>query len=459
MLRKSDNESYDTAIEASDWRYSASICGLIRYFRFHDMQYRIDEDTLYFNSEDIIEEKYLDYVEYSYADNMPHKNLESRLSSEEFTSDDIKDINDILKANSIMKKLFKGIKFDGENKEEILKIAQEHRYEIIKETYRNKLNLYRNYCNENLLFSEEKTSSRVVGYYIDMGKKSRSVSYNFDTSKLSLTDSRYFDFIPFAFCGNREMFFINDNSSLDMLISTNLTLESKLKKPNEEGNKQSSRSIFFNSIIESTDFIDYDVEVITKNIDNGFFETLFIRKDSIEIFNKLKDSIDYKALDSSCKINENYYISAMNEAIDAILNQYYLDRTIELFIKNKRSYVATQLIKINSLIKKGGENMNQAMNSAYMCAKDVTQKLIQKKAENKIDSYKQKLLSSVIFKDKERTCHILLQLSNYSNVYFGFANDIFEDFDGNKDALYTFINALGRNVIQNNDNGGDNNEE
>ena len=61
--------------------------------------------------------------------------------------------------------------------------------------------------------------------------------------------------------------------------------------------------------------------------------------------------------------------------------------------------------------------MNKKMKSAYACAKEVTQKL----AENKIDSYRQKLISSVIFKDTERTCHILLQLSNYTNVNFDFA--------------------------------------
>lgn len=455
MIRKSDNESYDTAIEASDWRYSASICGLIKYFRFHDINYDTDEDTLYFNSKDIVEEKYLDYVEDLYKDSMPHKNLEAKLSIEEFSEDDIKDINEVLKINTIMKKLFKGIKFNGQNKEDILKVAKEHRYEIIKETYRNKLNLYRNYCNLNLLFSEEKSSSRVLGYYIDMGKKSKSVSYNFDTNKLTLTDSRYFDFIPFAFCGNREMFFINDNSSLEMLMSTNLTLKSKFEITNKEGNNQSSRIIFFNNIIESADFIDYDVEVITKNIDNGFFETLYIRKDSINIFNKLKESIDYKALDSSCKINDNYYINAMNEAIDAILNQCCLDRTIELFIKEKRSYVAQQLIKVNSLIKKGGENMNKAMKIAYMSAKEVTNNL----PENKVDSYKQKLLSSVIFKDNDRACQVLLQLGNYANVNLDFAYDIFEDFDSNKDVLYTFINALGRSAAPKNNNGGDNNEK
>lgn len=453
MLRESDNASYDTAIEASDWRYSACIYGLIKYFRFHDINYAVDEDTLYFNSKDIVEEKYLDFVEDFYKDNMPHINLESKLELQEFSADDIKEVNDILKSNSIMKKLFKDNKFDGCNKEEILKIAQEHRYEIIKETYRNKLNLYRNYCNENLLFSEEKQSSRVLGYYIDMGKKGKSVAYNFDVNKLNLTDSRYFDFIPFAFSGSREMFFINDNSNLNILISTNNTLQNRYSTLGEQEEKKSSRSIFFNNIIESADFINYDVEVIKKSMNNGFYETLYIRKDSIDILKKLKDFIDYEALDRSCKINDNYYVNAMKEAIDAILNQCNLDRTIELFIKEKKNYVVAQLIKINSLIKKGGEDMNKKMKSAYACAKEVTQKL----AENKIDSYRQKLISSVIFKDTERTCHILLQLSNYTNVNFDFAYDIFENFDDNKDVIYTFINALGRNTKTN--NGGDNNEK
>ena len=184
----------------------------------------------------------------------------------------------------------------------------------------------------------------MLGYYIDMGKKGKSVAYNFDVNKLNLTDSRYFDFIPFAFSGSREMFFINDNSNLNILISTNNTLQNRYLNLGEQEEKKSSRSIFFNNIIESADFINYDVEVIKKSMNNGFYETLYIRKDSIDILKKLKDFIDYEALDRSCKINDNYYVNAMNEAIDAILNQCNLDRTIELFIKEKKNYVVAQLI-------------------------------------------------------------------------------------------------------------------
>lgn len=74
------------------------------------------------------------------------------------------------------------------------------------------------------------------------------------------------------------------------------------------------------------------------------------------------------------------------------------------------------------------------------CANEVRKKI----PENKLESYRQKLTSSIIFKDYDRVCQILLQLSSYSDVYFSFADELFMDFEQNKDIAYTFINALGK---------------
>ena len=82
--------------------------------------------------------------------------------------------------------------------------------------------------------------------------------------------------------------------------------------------------------------------------------------------------------------------------------------------------------------------MKQSMKGAYACAKKVAADL----PENKRVSYRQKLTSAVIFKDYDRCCQILLQLSNYTNIAFDFVYDLFEDFEKNKDIVYTFINAL-----------------
>ena len=86
--------------------------------------------------------------------------------------------------------------------------------------------------------------------------------------------------------------------------------------------------------------------------------------------------------------------------------------------------------------------MNKSMKSAYACAKAVVEVLVKNKQENKLASYRQKLISAVVFKDYDRYCKVLLQLSNYTGVTFDFAYNLFEDFEENKDVAYSFINAL-----------------
>ena len=96
--------------------------------------------------------------------------------------------------------------------------------------------------------------------------------------------------------------------------------------------------------------------------------------------------------------------------------------------------------------------MNQKMIGAFAAAKSVNKAL----ETNKINSYKQKLISSITFKNYDRFCEILLQLSSYSGIVFNFSYDLFDDFEENKNLAYTFINALGNN--ESNKEGGENNE-
>jgi len=89
--------------------------------------------------------------------------------------------------------------------------------------------------------------------------------------------------------------------------------------------------------------------------------------------------------------------------------------------------------------------MKDTLKGVYKNAKQVSEVL----DKNKLDSYKQKLTSSIIFKDYDRVCQILLQLSNYSGVEFNFVYDLFDDFEENKDLVYTFINALSKKIENN----------
>lgn len=442
------NNNYDTMLEASDWRFSAAIVGLMQYLDYHDLNYKIEEDSIYYNSEDINEEKYLEFVEYKYGEELHHKVIENIISNDEISEEQVKIVNEKLSANTIMKKKFNKIKFDGTNREEILSVINENRNEIIRETFRSKSNMYANYANTNQLFNDSQDYCRLLGYCIDVGKKGKSTGFNFSTSNFVGQDERELDFIPFAFEGNREAFFINDNYTIKRLKISNETLRRKIKSDIDESNKgKDIRKIFFKGIIESTDFIDRDVEVIFKDRDKGYFETLYIRKESVDILKKFKDEkIEYSAFCFFHKVTENYRINVQKKVIEAILNNLLLDEVIELFLKEKgRDYLVNQLIKINLLIRRES-NMKDKLKGAFACAKQVANVI----ENNKIESYRQKLTSSIIFKDYDRVCQILLQLSNYSGVEFGFVYDLFDDFENNKDLAYTFINALSKNADKNN---------
>ena len=440
MIETVLEENFDLKIEPSDWRFSSVISGLIEYFKFYSIDYKLDEEALYFNSEEFTNERYLEFVENKYSDDMHHKVVEGLLKKAEFTDEEIKFINEKLQANDIMKNKFKNIKFDRSNKTKIQEIIDGNRFEIIENTFKNKKNLYRNYINTNCFLKDEQSSCRLLGYSVDTNKKGKSLSYNFDTSNLKTSDSKIFDMIPFAFTGDRTSYFINDNISIENIFKTNNQFKKLYKAYKEENEKNNGKNIFFYSLIEAADFITYDVEVIKKEMNKDFFESLYIRKESLDILKKFPKHLDYRALDYNIQINEDYYINVSEKVLSAVLNEALLDDLIELLIKNHKSYIAKQIIRVNWLIKKGDEEMNKDMKGAYACAKKVNETI----EANKVESYKQKLLNSIIFNDKDRTCQILMQLSAYSKVNFDFAYSIFEDFDKNKEIVYTFINALGK---------------
>lgn len=459
-----NNTDFNVKLEPSDWRFSAAIVGILEYFEYIDTletSYKVEDEYILYNSELITKENYLKFVEKKYGENLHHKYVE--LNLEHYNQDNnendntyiIKSINEKLSGNTIMKKIFKKIKFDGTNRDEILSLVNKHREELILETFRNKSDMYKNYCNTNQLFNENQKYCRLVGYYIDAPKKGKSTGFGFNMSSFVGQDIQEFDFIPFAFINDRESLFINDNYEINRLTSAKQVFQEKIKADIEnlelENKYRGIKYSLFKGIIESSDFIEYDVEVIVKDRDKDYFETLYIRKQSIDILKKINErKIDYNSLCFSYKINDNYYIDIYKKVMECILNNTLLDEVIDLLLKEKKNYYTVyQLININDLIR-GEKIMDDKMRKIiHACANEVRNKI----PENKLESYRQKLTSSIIFKDYDRVCQILLQLSGYSDVYFSFADELFMDFEKNKDIAYTFINALGKsNKINENTN-------
>jgi CRISPR-associated protein Cst1 len=460
-------EEFTDCLEADDWKNAAAIVGLIRFFEFAQIPYNRDEiyqakeiynddteydeglDFLKFNGADIVDEKLNKFIEDYFAEEMHHSIVEKMLCKTEWSKEEIDFVNSKLTANTVMKKIFSKRRFDGTNREDILGLIEENRTDIVRETYKNKSNLYRNFCNENVFRRPEGDTVRLKGYYVDFAKKGKSSSYRYDIGLFSSSDSRFYDFIPFAFTIGRNSFFINDNSTIKQLVRTNQVLQDKCRerRGNQAYDSVDTRKILFENIIYASDFLNYDVEIIKKNVSVSYFETFFLRRESITIFQQIRN---YNVFCHKVKLGDAY-VSIQEKVTDSIMNLQLMDNLIEDLLKddtNKRtannSVLTRGIINLNILIRDklhiGGENMNKAMRSAYAGAENAVAVLKSRNQGNKINSYRTKLLSALLFHDYNRFSEILLSLSNYTDVYFPFAYDLFEDFEANKEAAYTFVN-------------------
>ena len=454
-------------LEPFDWRYSAAIVGLQKYLEWlgtEEPELIITEDTLEYNRKYLNKSEFLKFAEYYLKDDMHHIEIENKLKEKNPTEDQINIVNEKMKANTILKNKFKKIKFDGHNQDEIQNIIDQNREEIICETFRNKNNLYKNYCNPNQLFKDKQECCRLNGYYIDMPKKGKSISYAFDKSNYLGNDIPEFDFIPFAFSGCREKFFINDNVDLNRLQKTNnqwtRTVKSQMEEAKQKNERVNTKRIFIDCLIEAKDFLQSDIEIIVKKPERAYFETLYLRKESLEILKNMKSY--YKAFCFSIKISDDYWINILNEVFDAVVNFTLLDNLINKLLKDSReggnSYAISKLLKVNVEIKKGDEKMKNTMKAAFACAKQIVDKKDGNKprvSDTKLKSYCTKLINAIILDDYDQFQKILINLSNYAEVPCGFAYDLFEDFEGNKEIAYTFVNSLNR-YKNNNQEGKDN---
>lgn len=454
-------------LEPFDWRYSTAIVGLRKYLEWlgtEEPELIITEGTLEYNRKYLNKSEFLKFAEYYFKDDMHHIEIENKLKEKNPTEDQINIVNEKMKANTILKNKFKKIKFDGHNQDEIQNIIDQNREEIICETFRNKNNLYKNYCNPNQLFKDKQECCRLNGYYIDMPKKGKSISYAFDKSNYVGNDIPEFDFIPFAFSGCREKFFINDNVDLNRLQKTNnqwtRTVKSQMEEAKQKNERVNTKRIFIDCLIEAKDFLQSDIEIIVKKPERAYFETLYLRKESLEILKNMESY--YKAFCFSIKISDDYWINILNEVFDAVVNFTLLDNLINKLLKDSReggnSYVISKLLKVNVEIKKGDEKMKNTMKAAFACAKQIVDKKDGNKprvSDTKLKSYCTKLINAIILDDYDQFQKILINLSNYAEVPCGFAYDLFEDFEGNKEIAYTFVNSLNR-YKNNNQEGKDN---
>ena len=91
-----EEKVFDCTLETGDWRESATIVGLIKYFDFlyqngvadKSELYEFEDDYLRYNSNYISEENYLLFVEKYFKDAMHHKVVENILLKDELSEDE-----------------------------------------------------------------------------------------------------------------------------------------------------------------------------------------------------------------------------------------------------------------------------------------------------------------------------------------------------------------------------------
>lgn len=456
MKTKIDYFDYDTLLQPTDWRFAAAVVGLCKYFDYFGIDYKVLYDVeekpdnyihgfdgIIYKSEDITEEKYLEFAENYFEKYMTHKNILNILESQKFSEEQIKLVNDLVKSKTVLKGLFDKIKFDGTNKDIFISTIEENRAEIIKNIFKNGNNLYKNYCNERLIFTEDNSTCRLRGYNVDKDRKTSNLGFCFSKESFESNDILEFDFIPFAFSNSdmRETYFVNNNFSVKSLTQTNYAFSNQLSSTENKDDKNKLMLVLQNS----KDYISYDVEIISKSQDKAYYETFFVR---LERLKKLRE-LSGKSLNFVKKINDDYWFNLEKEVYMRCLNNVLLDDVILMMLKfyfddnAVKGYIKSRtdmLIDIN-VSWKGNEIMDE-IKSAKSCGFLTSKKLIEMKSSNKINSYKQKIISALCAHDYDRAKEIILSLSAYVGMEFSFFYTFLENAEENKDLAFAFASAL-----------------
>lgn len=459
MKKNVDYKGYDTLIQPTDWRYSAACLGLHRFLTYSGFDFMLlndCEDTfneaihgfdgILYHSSDLTEENYLLFAEtfLSKFKGMPHIEVLKRFNGKEHLTDyeekDIKTLNKMIKE---LKLTDNELKFDGENKDVFIKQINDNRLDIIRKCL---YTFYQKYCrdirNKSIFYNGYKTC-RINGYWIDEPKKSNSLGFCFDKNSFTFEDVIEFDFIPFAFSNSEmyETYFVNNNYSIKDLVNTNRIMSKRLR----DNEKKNPKTRLLSVLQQADDFINYDVEIIVKNRDNDFYNTMFIRAERLRALKQLKD----KSLSFTYKIAEDYWLNLEREVYERCLNNVLLDDLIERMLKiilDSEVNKTTVRFRINTLVDinvswKGSMIMSELENAKKL-GYVVSQRLIEKRGKNKISSYQQRIISALVAHDYDRVKEVLLSLSAYSGVEFAFFYKFLEDAEKYKDLAFAFASSL-----------------
>lgn len=432
---KSILEDGKIKLEASDWRYSAAILGLIRYFDYNLIDYEIVDNSVIYSPEEITKERYVEYILERYKnDNFPYLVLTDKLNKDTYTDEEINDLNKYIKNCPIsIKKL--NLEFNGSNQKELLQILEMKKEELVLDIFKNrKRNGYAKFCNKSCFFKNDGKICRVNGYYVDIIHKKNLFMWSGNPNTFDSDDIQEFDFIPFGFSLDNDSLFINNNLMIKSLIADNSHFNSK-----------NNIISLYKYIVRLEELnIRNNIEIIMKNIDKNYFQTVYIDKsltNKLKEIHKINNIVELQNM--NILVNKNYYIN-MNYILQLIFNHQNLDSVIHILLKNKQNdktcnYYLKFIIQMNIILYgKTIRTVIEEYETAYSCAKKISKKI----SNHDINNAKQQLISAIIIDNKEHIYNCLLKISNYVGINISFMFDILDDYEKNKNQIYAFIIGL-----------------
>jgi CRISPR-associated protein Cst1 len=446
--------AYDSRLSCSDFRFSMAAVGMLKFLMYKDscdFEFLAKErigledgvEYFYYNLAEVCgeqaEKDYFGFAEWYFRTYVKFYNIKRLLEREALSDEEAKELSEGLKT-------FDKDKYKGVSHSEALKIFQEDKLKNISKRYQSGWGMYNDFSNKKCLGKKGGNVCRLNGFYVDKQRKMKSVGFFQDKHTANVSDEPEFDYVPFAFTTSKTSYFVNNNYSLIECLKLNY----RWAYNKTEGGIDEKSTRCLRMICSLKRYLQYSVEIIKLIVDdhdrkNNVFATVYLRKKALQVLKNVKvEWLD--AFECPCNVSGEF-INADEIVLNHIVNGIYLDDFIDRLLKDdgRQSHGAliNRLLYVNMLLKNAeGENMNENIIKAKNTARVVTRKL----EENKLNAYRQKLLSSIIAHDYDRFKEILLQLSVYAGVEFGFAFELFDDFEENKDAAYTFINALGRNT-------------
>lgn len=439
-------KQYDRMIYLSGWRYSATVTGMIQYFDYCGIEYEIGDHSdygscLFYRDADVSDkEKYLLFVESYYEDLMCHRQVEKKLTKDNPDKKFISSINKLLKEYRYSEILFSGLNvwYDGTNKDKILNIINEYRYELIRNRYANALLMYRRFADYNKLFLDDQKCCRLHGYWVDQDRKTKSLGYCFDNKSYTLQDIKEFDFIPFAF---ENGFFINNNYNIQAMVSVTRQIKSFVK------NGFSEHTAIFKQVREMSKYAVSDVEIIYAPFDSKRFESLYLRNKSVFVINKIK----IECMDIAYAVfNQIINLESLDTLIESCLKKGRRKETIEKLIdinicieETRKEYSMNDV----TIPEKNIDRKRYLAFQAKNCAVNIVKKLNYENRLNKVDTYRNKLINALYGRDCDRVCQILLQFASYTSTPMPFATELFYNFEDNKYLIHIFIAELDKNNI------------